>query len=80
MGLCNKNKKRIIAEFLIKMQSSGECLSLDNMAGNDPRAELLQLINKETVVPENNKVREIVEAGLKQGGSISPEDLPQTFL
>lgn len=72
--------KSEIAEFLIKMQSSGECISLDNMAGKDPRAELLQLIFKETVVPENNKMREIVEAGLKQGCSISPEDLPQAFL
>ncbi len=68
-----------LAEYLMKKQSLNETISIDNMVGKDPKRELLMLIYKEALVPDNTKLREQVEAGVKQGCSINPEDLPQAF-
>jgi len=69
-----------VAEFLIKKQASGEPVSIDNMVGEDSENEMLKLIFKEALVPENIKLRNMVEADVKQGCSINPEDLPQAFV
>jgi hypothetical protein len=49
------------------------------MIGEDSKNEMLQLTFKEALVPKNIKLRNMVEAGVKQGCSINPEDLPQAF-
>ena len=69
-----------IAEFLIKKQESDEPVSIDNMVGDDSENEMLKLIFKEALVPRNIRLRNMVEAGIKQGCSINPEDLPQAFI
>ena len=72
--------KSEVAEFLIKKQASVESISIDNMIGEDPENEMLKLIFKEALVPKNIKLRNMVEAGVKQGCSINPEDMPQAFV
>ena len=66
-----------IAAFLIDKQSSNETISLGNMIGEDPKKELIALIFKEAAVPKDIGLRKKVDAGVKKGCSINPDDLPR---
>jgi radical SAM protein with 4Fe4S-binding SPASM domain len=62
-------------EYLQKKQASNGTITIKSMVGDNQYQNLIHLLFKEAIVPKNTCLREKIQAGIKKGCSISPEDL-----
>ncbi len=64
-----------VGDFLLEKQRQGAAFNVSEMVGDDPQKNLVNLVYKEAIVPQNPQLKSLFAGGVKLGCSLDPDEL-----